>query len=439
MSHSLFSSTDACGKSTLRGAFFIIRIQGIVYNCAVISSMNPNALTITGMNLRGNGLAPGYEIPFSLTGEKVLPQHKKRKGSVTYALPKVLERSPLRKRPDCKHFGTCGACHFRHVSYEDSVRLKEQLFGEALAAVPGLEQHAPVRMVAAPDPLYYRNNIRFYIEKGTLRQHTMLHHKPFSVEECFVVSPASWQLATRLAPKLPESVTQVEIRENRRGEHMVILTGATNDVPRFPAHSVYLQHGDTLHLVRGEPYLTQYLTVQQQEFAFLTGPESFFQVHEAMAQLLFEHITLAAPQSGSLLDLYAGAGTIGIILAKLFPKLQVTSVEMGEEMSQLARGNAALNDVQNITFMQQDVRTMHFDTSPNCIVIDPPRNGLEEHSLKHLLSLGAQKIIYVSCNPATFLRDLALMLPAYALKDVTLFDMTPFTSHMEVLGVLEKR
>lgn len=417
----------------------------------------PKSLKITGLTLQANGTGSlngiDYEVPFTLPEEIAEIQVISQKDNKALALPgRVIKPSPFRIKPDCKHFGTCGACHYRHVRYNKSIQIKEALFYTALQKIQaGIRKReaaeldlvmASISMEPAPDPKKYRNNVRFYTHEKKLMQHTMLTHENFEVRECFVVSDKTWESATTWKWKLPSSISEIEIRENEKGEQMCIVSGTNRDqVPLLPAESLYFYDTakKTYTHVAGSKTLTHHLEISGRHFDFDIGPDSFFQVHTAMAEILYRHISKVVPQTGTLHDLFAGTGTIGIVLAKLYPKLKVTSVEINAEMVEMAKANAIKNEVKNITCKQDDVRTLKLKKAPDCILVDPPRNGLQADSLEHLLSLGSPSIVYVSCSPTTFLRDMQLMLTHYTLKHVKLFDMTPYTSHMELVGVFEKR
>jgi len=405
-------------------------------------------LKVEDVTLRGNGITKTpdltFETPFVLYGETYRPHILTSKGSRVFSLPEeIVTASPKRRVPDCKHFGTCGACHFRHLSYEESIALKADLLGEALQVVPGASKaSADLLVVPAPNPLHYRNNARFYIQHGKLTQNKMLTHEKFVVEECPVVTDRTFRTAKTVLPMLPGEVTEIEIRENEAGEQMLILSAAsTVQVPELPVSSCYLY--DTQKKLfshhSGAKTLRHTLHIEEIDFTFAMGPDSFFQVHSAMAELLYAAVARVVPMEGLLYDLYAGTGTMGIIMAKLFPKLTVISMERGREMVDIAKRNAVLNGVTNISFEEGDVREARFHQSPECLLVDPPRGGLASESLTHLCSLGAKTLVYVSCNPETFIRDAIAMSDAYTLDSVQLFDMTPFTSHMEVMGVFSMK
>lgn len=408
-------------------------------------------LKIRNLNLQTNGVAQNggdhFEIPFTLSGEVCIPKIIEKKGGTIFALPEEITKRSLQRIPhDCMHFTRCGGCHLRHVEYDESTRIKESVFKKALEKYNTSENLREalfsLRIVEATTHFFYRNTARFYIENGMLMQHEMLTHKNFQTKECYTVSQKTFRKAKEILPMLPESIVEIEIKENSRGEHMCILSGTlSKSLPVIPAESVYLYDRDKkafVHL-QGTKTITHSLHIKENTFQFEIGPDSFFQVHTKMAEELYAHLSKYVYGRGVLYDLFAGTGTIGIIMAKTFPKLSVKSIEKNPEMVEVAKRNAVRNQVKNIEFTQGDVFKMQLSEKPESILIDPPRKGMEQNSLQNLMALGSQQIIYVSCSATTFLRDMSIMLEYYDLKNVTLFDMIPYTSHMEIVGIFEKR
>lgn len=408
------------------------------------------SLKVKALNLQCNGVAQNggtrYEIPFTLPGEVLTPHIVQKRGKTTFALPeKLSKRSADRIRPDCRHFGTCGGCHLRHVSYAASLLIKKKIFVDTLQSLNrnGVFDKIidTLKIIPAQNPLHYRNTARFYRKDGILSQHAMLTHSSFEIEECLTISKNTWNLAQKVHAVLPESISEIEIKENEQGNTLCILSGTlSTPLPPLPAESTYLFDKEKriyTHL-SGEKTLTHILSINTQKFHFEMGPDSFFQVHSAMAELLYKTVAEQVPSHGLLYDLFAGTGTIGIIMAKMFPDLKVKSIEKKDEMVELSKKNALLNHVENIEFTAQDIFAYQITESPDCIIIDPPRNGLEKETAEHITTLGSKRIMYISCNPQTFLRDMQHILQRYKLMHITLFDMMPYTSHMEVLAVFDK-
>ncbi|MFN7160295.1 MAG: class I SAM-dependent RNA methyltransferase [Candidatus Gracilibacteria bacterium] len=408
-------------------------------------------LKIRHLNLQTNGVAQNggdhFEVPFTLQGEVCIPKIVEKKGKTIFALPEsITKRSLQRIPPDCMHFTRCGGCHLRHVEYEDSVRIKESVFKKALEKYNSekkvQEAIFSLNIVAALNPFHYRNTARFYIEDGVLKQHEMLTHENFHMKECYTVSQKTFRKAKEILSLLPETIVELELKENSRGEHMCIISGTLlKELPKIPAESVYLYDREkkAFDHLQGVKTIMHSLHIKENTFQFEIGPDSFFQVNTKMAEELYTHISKYVYGRGVLYDLFAGTGTIGIIMAKIFPKLAVKSVEKNREMVEISQRNAVRNQVKNIEFHQNDVFKMQINEKSDSIIIDPPRKGMDKNALENLMSLQSSQIIYVSCSPATFLRDMEQMLPQYELKNVTLFDMIPYTSHIEVVGIFEKR
>ena len=206
-------------------------------------------------------------------------------------------------------------------------------------------------------------------------------------------------------------------------------------------------------LLFGKPSITEELL----GLTFEIQPKSFFQVNTLGAELLYTRaIESLQSKNGILLDLYAGTGTIGILISKHFEK--VYSVELVTDASRDGEKNAERNGVNNIEFINAKVEDFvakigseyMIDRSKLAIVIDPPRDGMHPSTLPSLLSFGAREIVYVSCNPATLARDLEILigknrdeetetLPQYRITDVTPVDMFPHTHHVENVALLELR
>lgn len=177
------------------------------------------------------------------------------------------------------------------------------------------------------------------------------------------------------------------------------------------------------------------------DLAFEIQPKSFFQVNTLTAEKLYQTaIDFIHHKNGILLDLYAGTGTIGMLLSRFFD--QVYSVELVASASEDGQKNATKNGVQNMQFINAKVEDFaQKNKVADTIVVDPPRDGLHPSAIPNIISFGAKEIVYVSCNPATLVRDVALILEdgRYRVSDVRAVDMFPHTHHIETVLRLEKR
>lgn len=397
------------------------------------------SLEFAGESSNGGRL---FSVPFTLPGETFSPRVIRKTRGVHYALPDTFHKTaPARITPDCRHFGTCGACHLRMLSYDDTLFTKVEVFSRALKKALGL---TPLLSITpAPDALHYRNNARFYLRSGKLMQRTMLTHELFLVEECLTVKSRTFAFAQELAPKLPSSIDFLDIHENEAAELMVILGGSSKEtLPEIPATSVFFYDTKTkeyTHLSGTTTLLHLFTFPTLPSLTFAQGPDAFFQITTSVAALAYQRIGDFLPARGKVFDLYSGTGTIGITMKKRFPELSVTCVELQDNMVEIAKANAERNGISDIEFFSQDVGHLTHMTTPDAVIIDPPRNGLSVEAQKVVTELSAPTLLYLSCSPRTFLRDAEILSSQYSFEHIELFDMMPYTAHMEVLGVFRSK
>ena len=183
-------------------------------------------------------------------------------------------------------------------------------------------------------------------------------------------------------------------------------------------------------------YGNDYIIISIGNFNYAIYPKSFFQINTNMIDKLYDKIHDYAGIGNSLLDLYCGAGTIGIYLADNFE--MVRGIEINEDAVNSANLNREINKIRNISFeckKANEIVNIEADT----VVVDPPRGGLDKITINKLLDGNCKKIVYVSCNPITLARDLNVLKDKYELKDMTLFDMFPNTKHVECVSLLYRK
>ena len=183
-------------------------------------------------------------------------------------------------------------------------------------------------------------------------------------------------------------------------------------------------------------YGNDYITINVDKYKYAVYPKSFFQVNTDMISKLYDKVKEAAGKGESLLDLYCGAGTIGIYLADNFNR--VRGIEINSDAVEGANLNKKINDIGNISFeckRASDINSINEEV----VVVDPPRGGLDKTTTELLCDSNVKRIVYVSCNPITLARDVNVLKSKYELKDITLFDMFPNTKHVESVCLLEKR
>lgn len=420
----------------------------------------------------------GIFVPQGLPGDILSVEiSKRRRKYLEGRIVDVLTPSPFRRASQCVHFPDCGGCQLIHVDYAGQLELKNMILQDSI------EREFPsilpllLPIISSPRSQYYRNKMEFSF--GLSGEQLILGLKKRGTYDA-VVSTPECQLMSELAMKICEfsasyfselgfsswdyeahvgDLRYLVIRRSHTHDgYMVILVAGHDHAEAFSrfaealsvafsqVRSIYwaLQDSpsDTAHssshtLLFGDDTITEKLM----DFEFLISPSSFFQTNSLGAEVLYETIRTLSKVSSedTVLDLYCGTGTIGLFLAP--HARHVIGIEENQAAVLNARENAAMNDVQNIEFACGRVKNVlkfhEFDV--DLVVVDPPRSGMVPKALRRMCDLGAARIVYVSCNPMTFLRDLKEIVAAgYRVESLRPVDMFPNTYHLETVCVLSQ-
>lgn len=372
-------------------------------------------------------------------------------------------------RPKCKYFGHCGGCDLQDMDYQDQLKMKDQLISD-LIIQHGVHIQDREKIIPGSDQqFFYRNSIRFEFcrdEKNHLR---IARHnpedstKPTITDYCLLQSEFSNKLLSEILALYNDleytgrDLWQMKIREGKfTGEFMFEIITQTNILPhkielikllrKFPElKSVYQTIASqkdvyklSRRLILGRPVIYEKIG----KYKFQISPESFFQTNSLGIQTLYDIIKkLADIKVGeSLLDLYCGTGSIGIYLSTLAKK--VVGVESVATAVRDAQDNARVNHTLNCEFAHAEVekylKRLQNTDSP-VIVIDPPRAGLKKNIIAQISKLRCERLVYVSCNPKTFFRDLEIFQKSgLIIEKLQPIDMFPQTRHIEITGLLKK-
>ena len=277
----------------------------------------------------------------------------------------------------------------------------------------------------------YRNKVSFKILEGHLALTEEKSNKLVKVNQCLLANGNINKVVRLINDINLKYVTDVIIRGSQ--DIMVIFNGRIDKDSVISILSGYVSsiilNGETI-------YGRNYITTNVNGYEFAIFPTSFFQVNTNMIKSLYDRILKYAKDGRSLLELYCGAGTIGIYLANSFEL--VRGIEINKYAIRGANLNKQINNINNITFECKNVDDMG-EISEDVVVVDPPRSGLDRNVIDKLLSSEVEKIIYVSCNPITFARDLNILKVKYKLEDIVLFDMFPNTRHVECVTLLQRK
>ena len=439
-------------------------------------------LEITGYTAEGMGVARWEGrvvfIPGTILGERWEVQLLKVKTNVAWGRAvRLLDPSPERVELDCPLAGRCGGCQYRHMTYEEELRAKRQRVQDALTRVGGVSLELP-QVLRAENPLRYRNKVQFPVaqEKRGLAvgYYRSRSHDVLDVDDC-LLQPESvttlrrtfkgWMERYRV-PAYDEGTCQglirhLYVRTNQAGEALCCVVANGTRLPHAPELVQSLRQavpalaglvlntntkdtnvilGPNYRIIWGRDFLEERLC----GMTFRLSVPSFFQINRAQTERLYAQALEFAGLTGreTVLDLYCGIGTISLALAQRAG--QVIGAEIVPEAVQDAQANAARNQVDNARFLCGDAGEAAFQLAaegvrPQVICVDPPRKGLAPEVPEILASMAPERIVYVSCDPATLARDVKrfgeLGYPAVKAQAVDLF---PRTAHVETVVLLSK-
>ncbi|MEM9481472.1 MAG: class I SAM-dependent RNA methyltransferase [Verrucomicrobiota bacterium] len=380
---------------------------------------------IDSLSNQGKGVArvDGWVVfvAFALPGERVLARVYRNDKSYSEAdLIDILEASPHRREPRCELFGECGGCQYQNLDEGEQRNWKRKQLEELMRRMTGCE--IDVRPVA-PSPLsfHYRSKLTPHFHRprdGAIDAIGFLkaggRRQVVNVEQC----PIATHGINERYSKLREEVFK-KVGTYKKGATLLLREGL-DGVETNPGAIVREKVGNV-------------------EFEFPAG--DFFQNNPSILPAFVDHVTGEAKAGGAnyLVDAYCGSGLFALTAAKEFSK--VLGLEISEKAIEAAKKNAAHNRIGNAEFMAGDVDDLFaevpFPAEESCVVIDPPRKGCSEKFIQQLLGYGPERFVYVSCNPATQLRDLNLFTDGgYELTLVQPFDLFPQTKHLECVMTL---
>ena len=439
-------------------------------------------LEITGYTAEGMGVARWEGrvvfIPGTILGERWEVQLLKVKTNVAWGRAvRLLAPSPERVELDCPLAGRCGGCQYRHMTYEEELRAKRQRVQDALTRVGGVSLELP-QVLGAENPLRYRNKVQFPVaqEKRGLAvgYYRSRSHDVLDVDDCLLQPETvttlrrafkGWMERYRV-PAYDEGTCQglirhLYVRTNQAGEALCCVVANGTRLPHAPelvqslrqaaptlAGLVLNTNTKDTNVILGPNYRTiwgrDFLEERLCGMTFRLSVPSFFQINRAQTERLYAQALEFAGLTGqeTVLDLYCGIGTISLALAQRAG--QVIGAEIVPEAVQDAQANAARNQVSNARFLCGDAGEAAFQLAaegvrPQVICVDPPRKGLAPEVPEILASMAPERIVYVSCDPATLARDVKrfgeLGYPAVKSQAVDLF---PRTAHVETVVLLSK-
>ena len=441
-------------------------------------------LEITGYTSEGSGVGHhnGQAVFVQGAAEGDLIECLIIKAKKTYAIGKlmnVLKASPDRIVPDCPAFPRCGGCVYRHISYAAELKQKRQRVADALSRIGHL-RITPAEITGCVSPDRYRNKAQYPVGMNNGRLLTGFYapfsHRVIDCKNC-LLQPAEFAAVLKAAAKWAEKYKiPVYTEENQKGllRHIYIRKGfetgeimvclVINGQKIFKTQelieslktvcpeikTILLNHNtEDTNVILGKKNTVLYGDGTIEDILcgkrFRISPLSFYQVNHDQAQRLYEKAAEFAitPQTETVIDLYCGAGTIGLSLADKVKN--VIGVEIVPEAIEDAKINAKLNGITNAEFICGDASLAAKELDergiqPDTVIVDPPRKGCDEALLHTIADMAPERIVYVSCDPGTLARDLAILENlGYKALEVCPYDMFPRTVHVETVVQLVRK
>ncbi len=449
------------------------------------------AVEIIDVAAEGNSLARVNDlvvfIPYGAPGDIVdVKLDKKKKSYAEGHIERIIKPSPIRVQPKCEHFGTCGGCRWQHLPYEFQLKCKQQQVKDALERIAKVEIPEISPILGSKNTWEYRNKMEYTFSNKSWLTFEQLRSgdefpdrdaagfhipgafdKVLDINKCHLQDDFGNQLRLFIKDYGKQHgysfydlraqqglLRTLMIRIASTGEIMAVMVFGENDSEKilplleatrakFPQitsllYVINLKVNDTISdqeiiTFSGLPYIEE----EMEGLKFRVGPKSFYQTNSLQAYELYKVTRNFAELTGDELvyDLYTGTGTIANFVACKARK--VIGIEYVPEAIEDAKLNSSINNIDNTLFYAGDMKDVLTDDfvarhgKPDVMIVDPPRAGMHQDVVNVILNAEPEKIVYVSCNPATQARDLALLDVKYKVDAIQPVDMFPHTQHVE--------
>lgn len=452
---------------------------------AVLKKNDEITLAITTLTSQGSGLGRFEDMAVFVEGaapgdELLVHIIKVKKNYAVGKIKKIIKKAKCRIVSDCDFDSRCGGCAYRHINYKKELEIKKQTVTDALQRIGGLDIEAK-EILSIKNPDHYRNKAQIPVglsEQGDIQIgfYSKHSHRIIDSDNCLLQREDFHGIIPLIRRYIAENPVTIYSEETgkgllrhiylrqawKTGEIMVCLVINGDSIPRQERlielllssgkniRSVVLNKntdktnvilGDECRTIWGEDFIEDELC----GLRFRISPLSFYQVNPEGTELLYGKAKQYAALTGEevLLDLYCGAGTIGLTMADSAKTL--IGVEIIPQAIENAKENAKLNNIENARFICDDAKGAAktlFDEGirPDVVILDPPRKGCSEEVLRTVADMAPDRVVYVSCDPATLARDLKVFSElGYETKEATAVDMFPRTTHVETVVKLVRK
>lgn len=345
----------------------------------------------------------------------------------------IIKVSRMRIKPICPYFDICGGCNLLHMNYDDQLKFKYNKVKDIIFKY--LKEDIKVNDVIYSNQFNYRNKASFEVKEKLcykMRKSTNL----VDINYCYLLDNNINDIVHVLNNLNLKNINNITIRTGEE-DIMVIISGNPTqeiiDALKEKARSIYVND----KLVYGRSNIVSKIG----NYEFFVSDKSFFQVNKYNVKNLYDKVLEYAELTGNenILDLYCGTGTIGIYLSKYAKS--VIGIEVNEQAIFDANVNKNKNNIENISFICDTTSNINniVNNDFDVIIVDPPRSGLDKNTINFLINSKAKRIVYVSCDIMTLVRDLNILKQDYDIREITPVDMFPNTYHVETVCILERK
>lgn len=442
-------------------------------------------IEINDMGSEGEGIGKidGFTVfaENAVTGDFIETRIVKVKKSYAYGkIINIIKASPLRAEPICSHYPQCGGCNLQHISYEAQLEFKTQKVKNCLERIGGFKLIEINKTIGMNNPINYRNKAQFPVGKNkdgetVIGFYAKRSHNIINSDCCYIQNKANEKIIdcfrkfikkynikpydeinhsgilrhiiTRVGSKTGEIIVTAVINSDKldySDELVKMLLKSNKDIVGIALNinkeKTNTIIGNKIKIIYGKGYITDYIG----NLKFEISPLSFYQVNPKQTKILYEKVLeFAEPFEKTVIDAYCGIGTISLFLAKKAKK--VYGIEIVPQAIEDAKKNAQINNIENTEFFvgkSEDIIEKLYNEKnirADIIVVDPPRKGCDTKLLNVISQMKPEKIVYVSCDPATLARDLKILCENdFEIKKVQPVDMFCMSSHVETVVLLTK-
>jgi 23S rRNA (uracil1939-C5)-methyltransferase len=453
------------------------------YEKAPISAGDEVEVTIIDLAYGGDSVGRYKDftvfVPYGVPGAVVRVKiNEVKKNFALGRISRVVSESPVYTKPPCKYFGDCGGCDWMNLAYDSQAAHKMKIVKFMLEKTAGLQGVLVKDIIKYENPLHYRNRAQYKvtIENGTIKLgfYRARSHNVIGVDECLILHPKINEIAKVVVTALNDRkkevtlydektgrgcLRHVAIKVNAKGESLVTFVCADRDVKPFIQYAsdavrekitglkgivmnINLEPGNNVFaekekMIYGQTYITEHAAGMD----FDLSSAAFFQVNAAMLEKMAGFVNENIKKGATVLDLYGGVGALTLPSMNKFREIFV--VEIDNSAAQRLHDMTIKNNIRNVTVVngraEDAVDRFMRDARITDVVIDPPRKGIHPKILSALRRSSIQNIIYISCNPASFARDIKELKDNFYLREVQPLDQFPQTYHVELMAKLERK